>query len=154
MKQKNEIEKLKEIISEKEYRNERKKAKFYKEKIRKNLLDIYKKMSKKHEKCTTQNNKKIIIFCGNYNSGKSIVLALFTKILFKKSKKNLVINFNEKINDIFSSPNYIYKANVEITLKDKKIVKRIIGRNKNYIITMDNDLISINDIIDIKSLKK
>ena len=98
---KNEIEKLKEIISEKEYRNERKKAKFYKEKIRKNLLDIYKKMSKKHEKCTTQNNKKIIIFCGNYNSGKSIVLALFTKILFKKSKKNLVINFNEKNNDIF-----------------------------------------------------
>lgn len=98
---KNEIEKLKEIISEKEYRNERKKAKFYKEKIRKNLLDIYKKMSKKHEKCTTKNNKKIIIFCGNYNSGKSIVLALFTKILFKKSKKNLVINFNEKNNDIF-----------------------------------------------------
>lgn len=98
---KNEIEKLKEIISEKEYRNERKKAKFYKEKIRKNLLDIYKKMSKKHEKCTTQNNKKIMIFCGNYNSGKSIVLALFTKILFKKSKKNLVINFNEKNNDIF-----------------------------------------------------
>ena len=60
----------------------------------------------------------------------------------------------QKINDIFSSPNYIYKANVEITLKDKKITKRIIGRNKNYIITMDNDLIPITDIIDIKSLKK
>ena len=119
---KNEIEKLKEIISEKEYRNERKKAKFYKEKIRKNLLDIYKKMSKKHEKCTTQNNKKIIIFCGNYNSGKSIVLALFTKILFKKSKKNLVINFNEKNNDIFFILN---KRN------NKNNNENIIKKNKN-----------------------
>lgn len=60
----------------------------------------------------------------------------------------------QKINEIFSSPNYVYKANVEITLKDKTIVKRIIGRNKNYIITMDNTLIPIEDIVDIKSLKK
>ena len=60
----------------------------------------------------------------------------------------------QKINDIFSSPNYVYKANVDITLKDKKITKRIIGRNKDYIITMDNDLIPIGDIIDIKSQKK
>lgn len=60
----------------------------------------------------------------------------------------------QKINDIFSSPNYVYKANVEIILKDRKVTKRIIGRNKNYIITMDNDLISISDIVDIKSLKK
>lgn len=62
-------------------------------------------------------------------------------------------NVSQKINDIFSSPNYVYKANVEITLKDKTITKRIIGRNKNYIITMDNDLIPINDIVDIKSTK-
>ena len=60
----------------------------------------------------------------------------------------------QKINEIFSSPNYIYKANVEITLKDKKVTKRIIGRNKNYIITMDNSLIPINDIVDIRSQKK
>lgn len=63
-------------------------------------------------------------------------------------------NINQKINSIFSSPNYIYKANVEITLKDKVINKRIIGRNKNYIITMDNELIPIVDILDIKSNKK
>ena len=60
----------------------------------------------------------------------------------------------QKINEIFSSPNYVYKANVEITLKDKKVTKRIIGRNKDYIITMDNTLIPINDIINIKSIKK
>ena len=60
----------------------------------------------------------------------------------------------QKINDIFASPNYVYKANVEITLKDKKLTKRIIGRNKNYIITMDNMLIPVEDILDIKSIKK
>lgn len=60
----------------------------------------------------------------------------------------------QKINDIFSSPNYIYKANVEITLKNETIIKRIIGRNKDYLITMDNKLIKIADIIDIKSIKK
>lgn len=60
----------------------------------------------------------------------------------------------QKINEIFSSPNYVYKANVEITLKDKKVTKRIIGRNKNYIITMDNTLIPVSDIVDIKSIKK
>ena len=98
---KNEIEKLKEIINEKEYSNERKRTKFYKGRITKNIIYIYKKLSKKHEKNSTKNDKKIIIFCGNYNSGKSIILAFFTKILFKKSKKNLVINFNEKNNDIF-----------------------------------------------------
>ena len=60
----------------------------------------------------------------------------------------------QKINDIFSSPNYVYKANVEITLKNKKITKRIIGRNKDFLITMDNTLIPIRDIVDIKSVKK
>jgi len=63
-------------------------------------------------------------------------------------------NIHQKINEIFSSPNYVYKANVEITLKDKKVTKRIIGRNKDFLITMDNTLIPISDIIDIKSIKK
>lgn len=63
-------------------------------------------------------------------------------------------NVLQKINEIFASPSYVYKANVEITLKDKKVTKRIIGRNKNYIITMDNDLIPITDIVDIRSTKK
>ena len=116
---KNEIEKLKEIINEKEYSNERKRTKFYKGKITKNIIEISKKITKKHEKISTKNDKKIIIFCGNYNSGKSIVLALFTKTLFKKSKKNLVINFNEKNNDIFFILN---KRNNEYS--DKNIIEK------------------------------
>ena len=70
--------------------------------------------------------------------------------------KNEIVNtknIHQKINDIFASPSYIYKANVEIYLKDKTISKRIIGRNKDYLITMDNDLIRIDDIIDINTIK-
>ena len=59
-------------------------------------------------------------------------------------------NINKKINDIFASPNYVYKANVEVTTKETTITTKIIGRNKSYLITMDNKTIPINNIIDIK----
>lgn len=87
------------------------------------------------------NNRSVFYSSNSYNDVESI----------DSTDHRTVI---QKINDIFSSPNYVYKANVEITLKDKKITKRIIGRNKNYIITMDNNLIPITDIVDIKSVKK
>ena len=83
--------------------------------------------------------------------------------VYYSSKDNRSLNIEEvkdnrtilqKINEIFSSPNYVYKANVEISLKDKKVTKRIIGRNKDFLITMDNTLIPISDIVDIKSIKK
>ncbi len=79
--------------------------------------------------------------------------------VFYSSERNIEENIDnrnvlQKINDIFSSPNYVYKANAEIVLKDKTVNKRIIGRNKNYIITMDNELIPITDIVDIKAQKK
>ena len=58
-------------------------------------------------------------------------------------------NINQKINDIFNSSNYIYKADVLIKLKNKTVTKRIIGRNNQYIMTIENELIPISDIIDI-----
>lgn len=58
-------------------------------------------------------------------------------------------NVNQKINSIFTSPRYVYKADVDITTKDGKISKIIIGRNSTHLITIDNELISISDIIDI-----
>lgn len=63
--------------------------------------------------------------------------------------KELSGNVNQKIRDIFNSKNYIYKADVVISLKDKKITKRIVGRNNNYLITYDNELIPITEIVDI-----
>lgn len=46
-------------------------------------------------------------------------------------------------------PNYIYKIDVVIVTDNNKVIKRIIGKNKNNLITMDNEYIPINTIRDI-----
>ena len=62
---------------------------------------------------------------------------------------DLNLNINQKINNIFNSNRYVYKADVTITMKDRKIVKKIIGQNKTHLITIENELIPISDIVDI-----
>lgn len=58
-------------------------------------------------------------------------------------------NIVQKINSIFNSPRYVYKANVKITTNDDVFTKRIIGKNRDNLITMENELIPISNIIDI-----
>lgn len=59
------------------------------------------------------------------------------------------INVAEKIINIFNSPNYVYKAEVKIKLKSGVVKKQIIGKNKTHLITLDNELIPIEDILDL-----
>ena len=59
-------------------------------------------------------------------------------------------NINQKLNEIFNSPNYIYKADVVLKLKNGTVTKRIVGRNATHLITFDNELIPITDVIDIE----
>jgi hypothetical protein len=65
-------------------------------------------------------------------------------------RKNDSKNIYQKINDIFSSEKYVYKAEVDIITRSGKIKTKVIGQNRTHIITMDNELISIADIEDIK----
>ena len=65
---------------------------------------------------------------------------------YKISKDQNII---QKINAIFNSPKYVYKANVDIELKSGKVSKKIIGKNSTHIITIDNELIPISEIVDI-----
>lgn len=72
-----------------------------------------------------------------------------------KSEIKKTTNFNKndiekKINSIFSSPSYIYRASTIITLKTGDVEKKIIGKNKNALITIDNELIPIDEILDIR----
>lgn len=61
------------------------------------------------------------------------------------------LNISQKINRIFKSKNYIYKADVEITLKDgSHLNKRVVGKNNLNLITMDNELIPISNIVNIE----
>lgn len=58
-------------------------------------------------------------------------------------------NIYQKLNEIFSSEKYVYKAEVNIKTKAGKIKTKIIGQNRTHIITMDDELIPITDIEDI-----
>lgn len=62
-------------------------------------------------------------------------------------------NIYQKINEIFSSERYVYKADVEIKTKTGIIKAKVIGKNKTHLITLDNELIPITDIEDINYIK-
>lgn len=61
-------------------------------------------------------------------------------------------NINQKINEIFNSSTYIYKADVEIEINGKREVKRIVGKNSTHLITFENELIPITSVTDIKRI--
>ena len=70
----------------------------------------------------------------------------------KKEKKLSKYEINKKIDNIFKSKNYIYKIKVKIKLNDKDINTSIIGKTNTHLKTINNELININDIIDIKKV--
>ena len=62
-----------------------------------------------------------------------------------------LINIKEKINDIFSSDDFVYKSNVIIILKNGKEIKdELIAIKNNELILLNNDKINIDIIEDIK----
>ena len=63
------------------------------------------------------------------------------------------VDVNGKIKDIFSSPNYVYKADVRIlTTNGDEIKKTIIGKTNNSLITIDDELIDVREISQIDFL--
>lgn len=59
------------------------------------------------------------------------------------------ISIDKKIDDIFKAADYVYKADVTIVTDSDIIKKRIVARNKNNIITINNEYIPISIIRDI-----
>ena len=64
----------------------------------------------------------------------------------KKHVKKSIVN---KINDIFRSPNHVYKSKVKVTIKGVETEKIVVGKNNTQLITIDGELIKIIDIDDI-----
>ena len=80
----------------------------------------------------------------------------FTTIDNKKRKKDSSFKLvrdnytvEQKIYNIFNAPNYIYKIDVIITTDEGNMSKRIVGKTKTNLITMDGEYIPINKIRDI-----
>lgn len=64
-----------------------------------------------------------------------------------RDKNNYTVE--QKIANIFNSPNYIYKIDVVIVTDNSTLNKRIVGKTMTNLITMDNEYIPINTIRDI-----
>lgn len=85
------------------------------------------------------------------NQEKSVLGEEITKEDNKEIKYEKSID--QEINNIFNSSDFIYKADVLITLKNnEKIKKTIIGKNNNSLITIDDELININNISKIEKI--
>ena len=72
-----------------------------------------------------------------------------------RSEKNIIVTnknnytVEQKIANLFKSPNYIYKIDVVIVTDKSTQKKRIVGKTKTNLITMENEYIPINSIRDI-----
>ena len=88
------------------------------------------------------NNKKV--FYSNQNDSETLV-----RNEKKEMKNTYEKNIYQKINDIFNSERYVYKAEVNIKTKTDNIKTKIIGQNSTHLITIDNQLIPITEIEDI-----
>ena len=109
--------------------------------MKKKLPHIYKGMVKN----TNQNQKQSFISHEREESTYENEENLEKNFLHK--------NVNRQIKDIFSSPNFVYKANVSIKLVDGTTQeKTIVGRTNNSLITIDDELIDVSKISQIDFL--
>ncbi len=60
------------------------------------------------------------------------------------------LTVREKIKELINQNSYIFNTKVEIVTDDKERSCQIAGVVNNHIITMDNEIIKIDDIKDIK----
>lgn len=57
----------------------------------------------------------------------------------------------KKINNIFTSTDYVYQADIIIMYKNgENKRKKVIGTKDNYLLTIEGEKIAIDDIYDIK----
>lgn len=89
-----------------------------------------------------ENNKKIF---STLEEEKNIPLEKNT--IKVDNKNNYTIE--QKIYNIFNSPNYIYKIDVTIVTDTNTTKERIVGKTKTNLITIDGRYIPINTIRDI-----
>lgn len=68
----------------------------------------------------------------------------------KQEDKQTQIEIRQQIREIFSSLSHPYTIPVIIKTKEKVYETYLIAKNKNNIITLDNEIIDISDIESIK----
>ncbi len=61
-------------------------------------------------------------------------------------------NILKKINEIFASPNHVYKSEVLIKTNNEEIRTSIVGQTNTYLLTLDGNKIRLNDIVSIDKI--
>ena len=87
---------------------------------------------------STNNLQKVYSTIGNDNINNN-----------RQDNKYSNISIDKKINNIFNDAGFVYKADVTIITDTETLKKRIVARNTNNLITMDNEYIPISIIRDI-----
>ncbi len=90
----------------------------------------------------------------DFTNNRKVFSTLYHKIenTYNNTKEKIInSNFTveQKIYNIFNSPNYIYKMDVTIITDEGKYDKRIVGKTKTNLITFDGEYIPIDKIRDI-----
>ena len=96
------------------------------------------------------NNDLPNVFPGNISEDVHNTQDVFYSRESIEEEKEDNLSISSKINRIFNSPNYIYKKEVFIKINGIEEKKIIIGKTANTLLTMDNEVIDINKIEDIK----
>lgn len=91
------------------------------------------------------NNKKIFDSLKDNNIAKSSVDEAYMK---DEEKDNLSVD--KKIKQLLTNSTYIFNTEVTLVFTDREKKCNIAGIVNNHIITMDNEIIKINDLKDIK----
>ena len=68
--------------------------------------------------------------------------------------KFINMSVEQKINALMSLPKYLYDIDLIITTEDEIIETSIVGKNAKSLITVDNRLIPISEIVDIEVKNK
>lgn len=133
---------------------------FYKNEIKIEQLKKYNQIKNNNENNKEPNNKKIknktIIFFGERQVGKSIIILGITKSIEKNNKKILLIELNKKESDLLLILSKNNKKNLIIKKQKIKKYKKTHKKylNKNKIKMIQNLIVKINKNIDIISYKK
>ena len=79
--------------------------------------------------------------------------SVYTSYNNKNFNNNLLVNdiieVRKKIDNLFSSPNFIYRTKVNILIDDQVLTKKVVGVYNNNLVTIDNEHIPISLIKDI-----
>ena len=82
----------------------------------------------------------------DFNNNRSIYASYSDNNTFKVHDSNEI---RKKINNLFSSPTFIYRTKVNIIVDNQILTKKVVGVYNNNLVTIDNEQIPINLIQDI-----